>query len=210
MDDLAAVVPLLERRSFKSGQLVFSKGDRANELFIVLTGRMKISVLSGEGRELAFRAVGPGEIVGEIGVLDDGFRTADMTSVSQSDVLLLGKTSLSRILNERPAISRALILFLCQRLRDTTEQLESIALYQIEARIARFLLALAKQTRSDAGKVDVSLLLSQTELGNVLGASRPKVNVALNNLEECGAIRRHGSRLTCDRDKLLAIAEDGT
>jgi CRP-like cAMP-binding protein len=147
-------------------------------------------------------------MVGEIAVLDGGTRTADMTSLSQSEVLVLGKASLARLIAGRPAINRDLVQFLCQRLRDTTEQLESIALYRIEARLARFVLALSEHMPAASKTVEVPLLMSQTELGAVLGASRSKVNVALHNLEEAGAIRRHGSRMTCDIAKLMAITED--
>jgi CRP/FNR family cyclic AMP-dependent transcriptional regulator len=206
--DLAAIAPLFHRRNFAPNQLVFSKGDQAEELYILLSGRMKISVLAPDGRELAFRTAGPGQMVGEIAVLDGGLRTADMTSLDQSAVLVLSKASLARLIAGRPAISRDLIRFLCQRLRDTTEQLESIALYRIEARLARFVLALSEHMPSTSKTVEVSLVMSQTELGAVLGASRSKVNVALHTLEEVGAIRRHGSRLTCDIEKLLAITED--
>lgn len=208
VEDLAAIAPLFHRRHFAPNQLVFSKGDRADELYILLAGRMKISVLAPDGRELAFRTAGPGQLVGEIAVLDGGTRTADMTSLGQSEVLVLSKASFAGLLARRPAISRDLIQFLCQRLRDTSEQLESIALYRIEARLARFLLALSERVRSTSQTVDIALVMSQTELGAVLGASRSKVNVALHNLEEMGAIRRRGSRLTCDIEKLLAITED--
>jgi len=202
--DLAAIVPFFHRRHFASNQLIFSKGDKADELYILLSGRMKISVLAPDGRELAFRAVEPGHLIGEIAILDGGARTADMTSVCESETLALGKTSLARLMADRPAISRALIQLLCQRLRETTEQLESIALYRIEARLARFLLALQSSSKTE----EVSLLMSQTELGAILGASRSKVNAALHNLEEMAAIRRRGSRLACNAEKLLAISQD--
>jgi CRP-like cAMP-binding protein len=207
-EDLAAIAPLLHRRHLAPNQLVFAKGDRADELYIVLSGRMKISVLAPDGRELAFRTAGPGQMVGEIAVLDGGTRTADMTCLSECEVLVLSKSSLARLVEGRPAIGRDLIRFLCQRLRDTSEQLESIALYRIEARLARFMLALAEHGTAGSKTVDVSLAMSQTELAAVLGASRSKVNVALHNLEEMGAIHRHGSRLACDIEKLSAIAED--
>jgi CRP-like cAMP-binding protein len=123
-------------------------------------------------------------------------------------VLVIGQASLFRLMKERPAISRDLVQFLCQRLRNTTDQLESIALYRIEARLARFLLALSGQTLSRSSTVEVTLTMSQGELAAVLGASRPKVNVALGNLAEMGAIRRRRNRLTCDIEKLQSIAEE--
>ena len=75
-NDLALVGALARRVSYAQNQLVFARGDSADQLFIVVAGRLRISVLSPDGRELAFRVVGPGEVVGEIAVLDDGSRKA--------------------------------------------------------------------------------------------------------------------------------------
>ena len=209
-EDLAAVAPLLKHKQFAQDQLVFSRGDRADELFIILSGRMKLSVLAPDGRELTFRTAGPGEVVGEIAALDGNVRSADMTAIRESEVLVLGRKSLASLLQSRPAFGLDVIHFLCRRVRDTTEQLESIALYPIEARVARLLLALASQARNQSSlhaHADVSLAVSQTELATVLGASRPKVNGAMRRLEKAGAIRRRGARLSCDLGKLREVAE---
>jgi CRP-like cAMP-binding protein len=209
-EELAAVAPFIQRKKFAPNQLVFSKGDRAEELFIVISGRLKLSVLSPDGRELAFRTSGPGEVIGEIAALDGNVRTADMTAISDSELLALGRKSLTRLLESRPAFTTEVIRFLCRRLRDTTEQLESIALYPVEARLARLLLAVAERVkRASSPHVEFSLTVSQSELGTVLGASRPKVNVALRKLERAGAIRRRGARVSCNLEKLLEIAECG-
>jgi CRP-like cAMP-binding protein len=209
-EDLAAVAPLLKRKCFAPDQLVFSRGDRADELFIILSGRMKLSVLAPDGRELTFRTAGPGEIVGEIAALDGSVRSADMTAIRESETLILATRSLASLLQSRPGFGLEVIHFLCRRVRDTTEQLESIALYPIEARVARLLLALAGQAgnrSSPDAHAELSLAVTQTELATVLGASRPKVNGAMRRLEKVGAIRQQGGRMSCDLDKLREVAE---
>ena len=128
-DDLAAIVPLIQRRSFAPDERVFSKGDRAEELFIILSGHMKISAVAPDGRELSFRTAGAGEIVGEIAVLDGGLRAANLTSLDHSETLTIGKISFARLMAERPTISQVLIQFLCHRLRTTSELLENVALH---------------------------------------------------------------------------------
>ena len=112
------------------------------------------------------------------------------------------------LIADRPTFGLHLIRFLCERLRNTSEQLESIALYRIEARIARFLLELCANRQAAGPVVDVAFTMSQAELGVILSASRPKINGALNRLEEVGAIRRHGSLLTCHIEKLRDVIED--
>jgi CRP/FNR family transcriptional regulator, cyclic AMP receptor protein len=209
-DDLAAVAPLLKRKRFAPDQLVFSRGDRADELYIIVSGRMKLSVLAPDGRELTFRTAGPGEVVGEIATLDGSTRSADMTAIRDSELLVLARKSLASLLQSRPAFGLEVIHFLCRRLRDTSEQLESIALYPVEARLARLLLALAGQAGQQPAapaRADVSLAITQTELATMLAASRPKVNGAMRRLEKDGAIRRRGARMSCDLDKLREVAE---
>ena len=89
--DSAALAPLLRSRRYEAGRLVFQRGDPAEEVFLVVAGQLRISVCSVDGRALAFRIAVPGDIVGEIGVLDDGRRTADVTAVRASRVLALSR-----------------------------------------------------------------------------------------------------------------------
>lgn len=205
--DLDAVVAILRPRRFAARQQLFARGDPGTELFVVLSGRIRISILSPDGRELSFRMAERGEMIGEIAVLDGGARSAAATAVEPADTLTLGRADLLRLMGSRPGIGQAFIQMLCRRLRDTSEQLESIALLRIESRLARFFLALARSAKPRAdGTVNVSLTISQGELALLLGATRPKVNVALGYLETEGAIERRGHRVVCNMDKLTTIA----
>ncbi len=207
-DDIAAVRQLLRRRQFKAGAMVFQRGDAADDVYLIVSGLLRISVGSADGRELAFRVVGPGEMVGEIGVLDGSRRSADLTALRQSVVLGLGRSALQRLLATRPAIASGVIRFLCHRLRDTSEQLEALALQRIETRLARLLLRLAHAAQPVRDEVELALDLSQGEIATLIGASRPKVNIAFGELEQRGAIRRAGRKLHC-RSALLERARRG-
>lgn len=205
--DLAAVRALLRRRQFKAGALVFQRGDPADDVYLIVSGQLRISVGSADGRELAFRVVGPGEMVGELGVLDGSRRSADLTALRDSVLLGLGRSALQKLLETRPAIASGVIRFLCNRLRDTSEQLEALALQRIEVRLARLLLRLAHATAPVRGEVELTLDLSQSEIAALIGASRPKVNVAFGELEGRGAIRRAGRKLHCRVAVLEELAE---
>jgi CRP/FNR family cyclic AMP-dependent transcriptional regulator len=134
-NDLQALVPHLQHRKFAPNELVFSKGDRGDVLYVIVSGQMKLSVPGPDGRELSFRITGPGEIVGEIAVLDGGRRTANLTSLSESETLTIGRTSLSDLMTARPTICQVLIQFLCNRVRRTSEQLENVALHSNQSAI---------------------------------------------------------------------------
>lgn len=206
--DRKAVAQEMRETAFDPGQVIFARGDQGRDIYLVTSGRVRLSVLTSEGRELSFAHAEAGQIFGEIAVLDGGARTADATAVSKVAALSLSKASLTRLIETRPVVREAVIKFLCKRVRDADHQLEGIALYPIEVRLARFFLAAVQQKGAlKAGeKVTVDLPISQSELALLIGASRPKVNAALAMLEDQGAVTRKDSRFTCDIDELEAIA----
>jgi CRP/FNR family transcriptional regulator, cyclic AMP receptor protein len=193
---------------FKRGQTIYARGDAGNALHLIKSGQIRFSVVSGDGRELSVRVAKSGEIIGEIAVLDRQPRTATAVALTAVTAHTLSRTELDRLMLEQPQLARNAIDFLCHRLRETTDQLESIALYPIEVRLARFLLIALKGQHAPAGKrIPLELGFSQGELAQLLGASRPKVNLALGFLEEAGAIGRTQDRLFCDPAILARIAE---
>ncbi len=207
---LAKLAGALRPRTLRGGELLCGRGDPGDRLFVVLEGRLRVSVVTAEGRELSMRIAGPGEMVGEIAVFDGGARSTDMTAIGPTRVGALPAEALFAALAEHPAIARNALRLVCRRLRDTTEQLESIALYPIEQRLARLLLVALRDAPATPGRREpVALNLTQTEIAQLLGASRPKVNGALAKLEQAGALRRTADRLFCDRARLTEIAETG-
>jgi CRP/FNR family cyclic AMP-dependent transcriptional regulator len=193
---------------FKRGQTIYERGDAGNALYLIRSGQIRFSVVSGDGRELSVRVAKAGEIIGEIAVLDRQPRTATAVALTAVTANSLARTDLDRLLLQEPQLARNAIDFLCQRLRDTTDQLELIALYPVEVRLARFLLVALKGQSAQSGKrIPLELGFSQGELAQLLGASRPKVNLALGILEEAGAIGRTSDRLFCDPAILARIAE---
>ena len=193
---------------FKRGQTIYERGDAGNSLHLIRSGQIRFSVVSGDGRELSVRVAKAGEIIGEVAVLDRQPRTATAVALTAVIAHTLSRTEFDRLLLQEPQLARNAIDFLCHRLRDTTDQLEMIALYAVEVRLARFLLLALKGQSAPAGKrIPLELGFSQGELAQLLGASRPKVNLALGFLEEAGAIGRTSDRLFCDPAILARIAE---
>lgn len=197
--------------AFASGQQIFSRGDPGTELYLLLEGRVRLSIISLDGRELAFAHAAPGDIFGEIATFDGGARTADATAVSAVKALSMSRAQINALVETAPQFSKAAIDLLCRRLREGDQQLEVIALHRIEVRLARYLLSAVRQQHgaTPAKKPSISLGISQGELALVLGASRPKVNAALMLLEDGGAIKRDGERYVCDLDQLATLGEVG-
>lgn len=208
-DDRRDVGAAMRPVKFNAGQAIFSRGDPGRELYVVRKGRVRLSVLTSDGRELSFSQAGPGAVFGEIAMLDGRERTADATAITSVEALSLSHAELLRLLDGRPALVEAIIRFLCNRLRETDLQLEGVALHRIEVRLARFLVGLAAQSAPEKseGLVTLDLGMPQGELALLLGASRPKVNGALALLEDQGIIRREKGQIVCDLGELRAVAE---
>lgn len=206
--DLGQVARGMRRADYAHGEMIFSREDEGRQLFLVLEGKVRLSVLNSEARELTFRFAGKGDVLGEIAALDGGPRTADAIAMGKVRVATLSPAALAQLVENKPAVARAAVTALCARLRDTSDQLEVIALYPIEGRVARFLLSAMRLAGADleAEQVTLDLKMSQSEIALLLGASRPKVNVALGALEKSKAIRRLGESIVCYPAELTAIA----
>ena len=194
--------------SFTAGQTIFTRGDAGREVYLVRTGRVRLSILTVEGRELSLAHAVAGNIFGEIAVLDGATRSADATAISAVTAMSLSQSALLTLMDKTPSIARAAIKFLCHRLRETDHKIEAIALHPIEVRLARLLLSAVKFQAPNVKGPSASLELgmSQNELALLIGATRPKVNLALTQFEESGAITRDGTRVVCDLEALNAIA----
>ena len=199
---VAQIADRMHTVQFKRGQTIYERGDAGNALYLIRSGQIRFSVVSGDGRELSVRMANAGEIIGEIAVLDRQPRTATAVALTAVTAHSLSRTDLDRLLLQESQLARNAIDFLCHRLRDTTEQLELIALYPIEVRLARFLLIALKGAGAQAGKrIPLELGFSQGELAQLLGASRPKVNLALGLSRRGRCNRPHsGSPILRSRD----------
>jgi CRP-like cAMP-binding protein len=209
--DRTLVAEHMRKATFKAGKTIFSRGDVGRELYLLLEGRVRLSVFSADGRALSFKLAGAGEIFGEIAMLDGGARSADAIALTDVVAMTLSQTRVEALLAGNPRVARAAIVYLCTLLRHTSEQAETIALHPIEVRLARYLLARLKLRDGGAEiskPLPLELGMSQGELALLVGASRQKVNAALAHLEGTGAIKRSGNRLLCYGTKLARVAAD--
>jgi len=207
--DRTDIAGRMRRVQFEPDQMIFSRGDPGRDIYLVIEGRIRLSVLSSDGRELSFDHAGPGHVFGEIATLDGGERTAGATAISRVQAMSLPQKALMDLIENNPKVAAAAIRFLCQRLRDTDQRLEAIALHRIEVRLARLMLSALKLQSATVkgGKAKLDLGMSQGELALLIGASRPKVNIALTLLEDTGAITRQGSGYICDIEALAGVAD---
>ncbi|WP_237153021.1 Crp/Fnr family transcriptional regulator [Oryzibacter oryziterrae] len=207
-DDRNAVAACFRLTRFEAGRTLFQAGDAGDRAYLLADGQVRMTLATAGGRELNVRVARRGDLVGEIAVLDGGERSADAVVLTDALAYVITAADLSGLFETRKGLARSVIALLCRRLRATTAQLEGIALHRIEVRLARYLLDRLDGQTAPAGKrVPLEIGLSQTDMARLIGASRPKLNVALGFLEKEGAIKRTSDRLFCDPEALARIAD---
>jgi CRP/FNR family transcriptional regulator, cyclic AMP receptor protein len=203
LDRLAA--RLVERR-VADRQMIFARGEPGASMLAVVEGRVRIGITSATGRELLLGIVQPGQIFGELALLDGRPRSADASALGACLLLSLDRREFLSAVRQSPDTAIRLAEIVCARLRAADDQLEGVALLSVPARLARLLLA-HEAAAQGAGRTDV--FLSQGDLGQRIGACRQKVNLHLGRWLAEGVLARQGQALVIrDRDRLAAIADE--
>ncbi len=210
-DAIAALARAATTSHWPSGTVIFQTGDPSDFLAVVTAGRIRLSIVTAAGRELVLRHAVPGDVLGEMGVLDHLPRSADATTAAPTEAVTIQRRVLDAAMAQHPDLATAVIRYLTRRLRETTYQLESVALYSLSGRLARYLLALLRHSHGDdlPDHATLTLDLGQGEIAAILGASRPKLNRAFADLEDQSAITRKDKSVTCDTGLLQEIADAG-
>lgn len=195
-----------------AGRTVINRGDPGDSMMIVLSGRMKVSNISSDGKEAILNFIDEGRCFGEIALLDGKQRTADVAAMEKTEVLVLRRGEVIRFIETHPDVALRMIGVLCQKLRRTTELVEDGMLLGMSPRVARALLRLSRDygVRTPEG-VRIELRLSQRELGALAGSAREVVNRQLRIWKDEGVIAIEGGKLTILRaQELEDLAEEVT
>jgi CRP/FNR family transcriptional regulator, cyclic AMP receptor protein len=192
-------------RTVKRGAVIFSKGDPGNSLFAIVNGTLKIGVTSAEGREAIFNIVGPGELVGEIAVLDGGERTADAVATTDCELLVIDRREFLPFVQSQPILAAKLIDLLCVRLRWISDHVEQVVIPNLPGRLAKALARLAEKGGSTSAKQ--KLAITQLELSQMVGMSRESINKQLRAWASRKLVRlERGGIVILNKDALEEIA----
>jgi len=194
-------------RLFDSGETIFTVGSRGNKLMALISGTIRISVHSSDGRELVLAIIHPGEIFGELAVLDGKDRSANAIAESDCTLAVLDRRDILSFLERKPSAWPKLVEVLCRRLRNTDEVLAEAALLHLPARLAKAMLRILRTNSREAQTTKISF--SQRELARMLGASRESVNKCLRKWQCNGTVKiSEGSIIVTNRAELEDLAED--
>jgi len=185
-EDLSAVAAASRMRSFRRGQIVFTTSDPGDTVIVVVSGRVKVTVRSADGGELTLAVIPPGGLLGELGVVDGGPRSADAETLEESQLLLIPRDAIRDICARVPSAAQALTNSIAATLRRLTEATADLVFLDLPRRVAKVLLS---QPRGDDGIIQPRL--SQEELAHQVGSTRQSVNAALRGFERRGWIEMH-------------------
>ena len=184
------------RRRFKAGSTLMHEGSPGAEVLMLLSGRVKASVTNADGREVVLGFQGPGDLVGELALIDDRPRSSTVEALDPVEALAVSAPDF-RALLARPGFAGALLRSLAQRFRDVDRRRIEFASAQTLGRVAARLLELAERHgEPDGDAITITLPISQEELAGWTGSSREAVAKALAALRDLDLIRTERRRIT--------------
>jgi CRP-like cAMP-binding protein len=200
-DQAREACALFRERRFRKGQVIFEQGDSGDYLYVISSGRVRVYLLNPDGREIVIRIYGPGEVLGELAVLDGGLRSAGAAALDNVRAFLLGREHFLQLLREDFSMVENVIGMLVERLRYTTTYTEHLAFFDAPRRVAALLVQLSSLDSTIDGPTRIPL--TQQELASFAGTTREWVNRALRDFarEELVQVER-GAVIVLDRGGL--------
>jgi CRP-like cAMP-binding protein len=196
----------MRMRRFRRGEVIFHQGDPGDALFIVMTGAIKIMLPSDTGDEAILATLRPGDVFGELALLDGAPRSATATTLEATETLILPRDQFRELLATEPAIRDALLAAIAGELRRLTNHVEELHFLDITGRLASRLARLAAEsgTTLPDGSIRLRSPLTQGDLAAMIGCTRQSVNKLLGMFTDDGLIRLdRESIVVLDLDRLL-------
>lgn len=177
----------VSKKSFKRGEVLVEQGKKCNALYIILVGRTRVLMTDNNGREVILATLSSGDYVGEMSLIDNEPHSATVVADQEVDVLVLGRDSFLRCLNENMEMAHAVMRVLVQRLRKASENISSLALVGVYGRVAKVLLDSAVADETDT--LVIREKMTRQDIAKMVGASREMVSRVMKDFEEQGFIQ---------------------
>lgn len=200
---VAALAGLCVTRRIEGGQTLFCQGDPGDALYAIRRGQVRIVAETRDGRSTTLNLLGPGDVFGEVALLDGEPRTATAVAAETTELFAILRRDLLALIERRPEIAIRLVEFLCARIRWLSRRAEEAAFLPLEQRLLRRLAGLCEDYGSE-------IAVSQEELARFVGAARESVNRQLQAWKRAGLIALGRGRIRIlDVDELARLARAG-
>jgi CRP/FNR family cyclic AMP-dependent transcriptional regulator len=201
-ENLARLADQLCQQTVPAGRDIMRSEQPGEAVYVVQSGTLKIHAEQPDGRDVVLALLGPGQTVGEMSVVDREGRSASVTALEETHLLRMGRVEFLNALTTMPALAMNLMRILSSRLRLADATIQSLAAMDIRGRVARQILALAREygRLTDDG-IYIPLSLTQSDLADIVGASRVRVNQILMEYRHSGYISVDGHHHVTIRDR---------
>lgn len=195
-EDLESLISVATRRKYPKDGVIFFEHDVGDALFLILSGRVKVTILSDDGREIILAMLSDGDFFGEMSLLDNEPRSATAIALQETEMVVLHQRDFLSIVEKRPRVLINLLSVLSSRLRKANQQIGNLALHDVYGRVARILLEMASEdgTRQPDGRVAFRRPTHQ-EIANMIGATRETVSRMISDLHRQGFIEISGKNV---------------
>ena len=183
-------------RSFPRGVRVFHEGDHSDACYIVKSGELRVTREHSDGRAIALATLGPGDIFGELAMLDGGTRSASVETLSDSELLALPASDVRRTIADHGDIATKLIIAITRRLRETNERVARQSFQTVPSRVAGVLSQLIAEEAIPEERSGITVRMTQADLAQLAGTSRESVSRFLATLERAGVVQVGRGRVT--------------
>ena len=183
-DEIQRFAELTRERSYPKGSVILFQDDPGDALFVLRAGRVKVVLIGEDGREVILGVLEPGAHFGELALIDDQPRSAHVIAMEDAQLLILRREDFRRRVEANPSVAWALLTELSRRLRRADVKIGGLVLLDVPGRIARLLLDLADESRSDA----IEKPLTHQTIAQMIGASRETVSRAMKEFQDAGLI----------------------
>lgn len=199
--DITSLARLSSRRQYPKDTVVFFENEEGDFFFMIVAGRIKVTILGDDGREVILSILGPDDFFGEMALLDNEPRSATAIAVEDSELLSLHRHDFQSVLADNRSIMSALIKILVSRIRKANHQISTLALLDVYGRVARVIVDMARDEgrRLKDGRIAFRRATHQ-EIANRIGTTRETVTRMLKDLERQGMIHVEGREIVVQPD----------
>ncbi len=209
-EELDSVLAHAVMRRYPRSAILMRKGDPSTGMAVIVAGRVRVGSTDAGGREVTLTVLGPGEVLGEIALIDGELRSADVVAIDECVALTVDRARFLHLLRGNVDLCLRLMGFLCARLRRANTAVEELALRDLPGRLGSVLLRLARDCgKPTPGGTRIELRLSQKDLGSLIGASREKVNRQLRRWEQDGVLAFDGGHIVLLQPERLVLQDRG-
>lgn len=186
LEQLTRVNDLLRRKTFPAGTNLISAEEPGEVVYIIFEGTVKVYVTQADGNDVIIAFGGPGDVEGEMSVIDSTSRSANIVTQEQTTVLWIDRLNFQECLHTMPQITYNLVRIMSDRLRLANERIQALCALDVYGRVARQLLGFGRQygKPNATGEIVIPIRLTQSDIASLVGATRERVNQVIASFKQ--------------------------